>query len=182
MGLIHFQDPESATFEGIVALGGSLSTANLMRAYRRGIFPWPMNEYLLPWCCPEESAILEFHDLYIPRSLAKVKRQNPFRFTIDQAFADVIAACAKITRTGETGTWITTEMMRAYCELHRKDMRTASRPGKGTRSSAGSTASTLVEHFPARACSIVDRMRQGWPCSSWLNTSRKEVWIGLTFR
>lgn len=118
MGLIYFQDPESAAFEGIVALGGSLSTANLVRAYRRGIFPWPMNEYLLPWCCPEERAILEFKDLCIPRSLAKARRRNPFRFTIDQAFAEVIAACAKIPRTGESGTWITSEMIHAYGELH----------------------------------------------------------------
>jgi leucyl/phenylalanyl-tRNA--protein transferase len=120
MGLIHFEDPRSASFDGIVALGGTLSTTNLVRAYRRGIFPWPMNDYLLPWCCPEQRAILEFKDLHIPRSLAKAKRQQSFRFTIDQAFEDVIAACAQIERTGESGTWITTEMMGAYCELHKK--------------------------------------------------------------
>jgi leucyl/phenylalanyl-tRNA--protein transferase len=120
MALIHFQDPRSASFDGIVALGGSLSTTNLVRAYRRGIFPWPMNEYLLPWCCPEERAILEFKDLHIPRSLARANRQKSFRFTFDQAFAEVIAACAKIKRKGESGTWITTEMVRAYCELHQR--------------------------------------------------------------
>jgi leucyl/phenylalanyl-tRNA--protein transferase len=120
MGLIHFQDPESAALDGIVALGGSLSTANLVRAYRQGIFPWPMNEYLLPWCCPQERAILEFKDLHIPRTLAKAKRQNRFRFTIDQCFAEVISACARIPRVGESGTWITGEMMRAYGELHQQ--------------------------------------------------------------
>lgn len=120
MGVIQFPDPESASFKGIVALGGSLSTENLLQAYRRGIFPWPMDEYYLPWCCPEERAILEFKDLCIPRSLAKVQRQNSFRFTIDRAFFEVIAACAKIPRQGESGTWITAEMLRAYCEFHRQ--------------------------------------------------------------
>ena len=120
MGLIHFNDPLFVSCDGIVAVGGSLSTANLVRAYRRGIFPWPVNEYHLPWCCPEKRAILEFKDLYIPRSLAKVKRQESFRFTTDQAFVEVIGACAKISRTGESGTWITTEMMHAYCALHKK--------------------------------------------------------------
>jgi len=120
MALIHFKDPRSASFDGIVAFGGSLSTTNLVRAYRRGIFPWPMNEYFLPWCCPEERAILEFKDLHIPRSLSRAKRQKSFSFTIDQAFGEVIAACAKITRKEESGTWITTEMMGAYCELHKK--------------------------------------------------------------
>ena len=119
MALIHFNDPQSS-FDGIVAVGGSLSTANLVRAYSRGIFPWPINESLLPWCCPEQRAILEFANLHIPRSLAKLKRQELFRFTTDLAFPEVIAACAQISRTGETGTWITNEMMHAYCELHEK--------------------------------------------------------------
>lgn len=120
MALIDFKDPRSTSLDGIVALGGSLDTANLVRAYRRGIFPWPVNDYLLPWCCPRERAILEFKELHIPRSLARVKRQMPFHFTIDQAFPEVIDACARVKRNGESGTWITTQMMRAYCELHKR--------------------------------------------------------------
>ena len=119
MALIHFNDPVSAAYDGIVAIGGSLDTTNLVRAYRRGIFPWPMDDYFLPWCCPEERAILEFKELHIPRRLARVRRQMPFRFTIDEAFEDVIHACATVKRTEETGTWITNQMLRAYCELHR---------------------------------------------------------------
>jgi leucyl/phenylalanyl-tRNA--protein transferase len=118
--LIHFRDPGSASAEGIVALGGSLSTTNLMRAYRRGIFPWPFDEHFLPWCCPEKRAILEFKDLHIPRRLARVKRKTSFSFTIDQAFDAVIVSCATVERKEETGTWITPQMIRAYCELHRK--------------------------------------------------------------
>lgn len=120
MGLIHFEDPRSASCDGVVAVGGSLSTANLVRAYRRGIFPWPMNEYLLPWCCPEKRAILEFNDLHIPRSLARARRQGRVHFTTDQAFAEVITACAAISRNGESGTWITNAMMRAYRKLHER--------------------------------------------------------------
>lgn len=117
--LIHFQDPTSA-YDGIVALGGGLNTANLVRAYRRGIFPWPVNDYILPWCCPEKRAILEFKDLHIPRRLARLRRQAPFKFTIDQVFEEVIVQCAKVERKGQPGTWITPKMIRAYCELHRK--------------------------------------------------------------
>ncbi len=119
MDLIHFIDPSSASVDGIVALGGSLTTTNLLRAYRRGIFPWPIDEYLLPWCCPEQRAILEFKDLHIPRRLARVQRQMPFNFTIDQSFEEVIVSCAKVERKGETGTWITSRMIGAYCELHK---------------------------------------------------------------
>ena len=114
-GLIHFIDPEES-IDGIVALGGPLTTTNLLRAYCRGIFPWPI-ENLVPWCCPEERGILEFNELHIPRRLARTRHQ--FQFTIDRAFPDVISHCATVKRKHESGTWITRQMIRAYCELHR---------------------------------------------------------------
>jgi leucyl/phenylalanyl-tRNA--protein transferase len=119
MSLIRFPDPRRTAYGGIVAIGGSLNAANLLRAYREGIFPWPIDNWPLTWFCPEERAILEFCDLHVPRRLARMKRRAPFRFTIDQDFRSVIVACAKAKRTGEDGTWITPEMIRAYCELHR---------------------------------------------------------------
>ena len=117
--LIHFLDPANA-IDGIVALGGPLTTTNLLRAYRRGIFPWPINEYVVPWCCPEERGILEFNDLHIPRRLARTRRNSTFHFTIDRAFPQVIAHCATVQRKHESRTWITRQMIRAYCELHRE--------------------------------------------------------------
>lgn len=103
-----------------MTIGGTLNTINLLSAYRQGIFPWPMDGWPLTWFCPEERAILEFKDLHIPRSLARARRRAPFRFTIDQDFNSVIFACARAKRKGEDGTWITPEMIRAYCELHQK--------------------------------------------------------------
>ena len=115
--LIYFIDPANA-IDGIVALGGPLTTTNLLRAYGRGIFPWPVDEYILPWVCPEERGILDFNDLHIPRRLARTKHQ--FHFTIDRAFEHVITNCARVPRKHESGTWITREIIRAYCELHRQ--------------------------------------------------------------
>jgi leucyl/phenylalanyl-tRNA--protein transferase len=118
MSLIRFPDPRYAAYGGIVVIGGSLNTVNLMRAYRQGIFPWPIDNWPLTWFCPEERAILEFKDLHVPRSLERIRKRAPFRFTIDQDFRAVIEACARAKRAGEEGTWITPEMIRAYCELH----------------------------------------------------------------
>ena len=115
--LIYFLDPAQA-IDGVVALGGPLTTANLLRAYCSGIFPWPINEHVLPWCCPEERGILDFNELHVPRRLARTKHQ--FHFTIDRAFPEVINNCATVQRTDETGTWITRQMIRAYCELHQE--------------------------------------------------------------
>ena len=113
--LIYFLDPANA-IDGIVALGGPLTTTNLLRAYCSGIFPWPMNEHILPWVCPEERGILDFNELHIPRRLARTKHQ--FNFTIDRSFPEVINNCATVRRNHESGTWITRQMIRAYCELH----------------------------------------------------------------
>jgi leucyl/phenylalanyl-tRNA--protein transferase len=116
--LIYFLDPASSPVEGIVAVGGRLTTTNLLRAYRKGIFPWPINEQILPWCCPEVRAILDFKDLHVSRRLARVQRQSKFDFTIDKAFADVIERCATVRRKDQSGTWITSQIFDAYSQLH----------------------------------------------------------------
>jgi leucyl/phenylalanyl-tRNA---protein transferase len=115
--LIHFIDP-ARSIDGIVALGGPLTTTNLLRAYCRGIFPWPIREDIVPWCCPEERGVLDFDDLHIPRRLARTR--HTFHFTIDESFPQVITHCATVERKHETGTWITRQMIRAYCELHER--------------------------------------------------------------
>jgi len=114
--LNQFFEPPS--MNDIVAVGGKLTTANLLRAYRSGIFPWPIDEEILPWFCPERRAILDFNYLHVPKRLSRLQRQNPFHFTIDQAFQEVIVACATVRRKEETGTWITRPMINAYCKLH----------------------------------------------------------------
>jgi leucyl/phenylalanyl-tRNA--protein transferase len=119
MSLIRFPNPEYAAVEGIVVIGGELSAANLLGAYRRGIFPWPIDGWPLPWFCPEERAILEFKDLHIPRSLRREQKRAQFHFTIDKDFPAAIQSCAEAKRKHEDGTWITPLMIRAYVELHR---------------------------------------------------------------
>ncbi|MGH9942078.1 MAG: leucyl/phenylalanyl-tRNA--protein transferase [Pyrinomonadaceae bacterium] len=116
--LIRFPDPRNAHHD-IIVVGGALNAANLVRAYRRGIFPWPVEGWPLTWFCPAERAILDFKDLHVPRTLRQAARRTPFRFTIDQDFPAVIRHCAEAKRQHETGTWITPQMIHAYTELHR---------------------------------------------------------------
>jgi len=102
-----------------VAIGGDLRPVNVLEAYRRGIFPWPIDEGLpLVWFCPQERAILEFARLHVSRSLARERRRTGLSFTIDRAFREVISLCARTPRVGEAGTWITAEVIRSYTELH----------------------------------------------------------------
>lgn len=102
----------------IVGFGGELSIENLRNAYRRGIFPWHIENLPLPWFCPENRAILEFSELHIPRTLRKEWQKANFSFTIDKSVREVIENCAKSKRNGESGTWITAEFIESYCKFH----------------------------------------------------------------
>ena len=116
---IEFPDPRGAPYGDIVAVGGNMSPANLLAAYRRGIFPWPIEGWPLTWFSPRERAVLDFRDLHVPRSLARERGRTALRFTVDQDFAGVVRACAQIPRPEQEGTWITREIYENYCALHR---------------------------------------------------------------
>ena len=119
MPVAEFPDPRSANRDGIVAVGGDLHPRSLLLAYRQGIFPWPVEGFPLLWFCPAERGVLQFRDLHLPRSLARARRQTALRFSIDQAFPEVIRACAASPRPGQDGTWITSQIVVAYIRLHR---------------------------------------------------------------
>jgi leucyl/phenylalanyl-tRNA--protein transferase len=117
---VGFPPPESALAEpnGLLAVGGSLTPEWLLAAYARGIFPWFDDDASpLLWWSPDPRAVLVPEELRVTRSLAKRIRNAGFDVTMDQAFADVVAACAA-PRGAESGTWITADMARAYGELH----------------------------------------------------------------
>ncbi len=109
---LALQDPN-----GLLAAGGDLTPERLMSAYRRGIFPWYGVDQPILWWSPEPRAVLLPHEIKISRSLRKVLRKGVFTLTSDAAFPEVIRSCAAIERNG-TGTWITPEMIDAYCHLH----------------------------------------------------------------
>jgi len=119
-----FPEPETALDEpnGLLAVGGDLSCARLIEAYRHGIFPWyDDDDGPILWWSPDPRAILRPNRLRIHRSLRKRIKQRPFRVTADLAFERVVRECAQprpdpYGRLG--GTWITAGMQTAYLALH----------------------------------------------------------------
>jgi leucyl/phenylalanyl-tRNA--protein transferase len=96
-----------------------LAPENLLAAYAEGVFPWPNSLHgPIPWACPDPRAILEFDRLHVPRSLRQERAKTKLRFSIDEAFPAVIAACARAYRPGQRSTWIIPAMERAYVKLH----------------------------------------------------------------
>ena len=116
-----FPDPKLALHEpdGLLAVGGSLTPARLLRAYRQGIFPWYSDDQPILWWSPDPRTILLPESIKISRSLRKtLRKQNHFRVTMDKAFEQVIQHCSEPRRDG-IGTWLTAEMKAAYGHLHK---------------------------------------------------------------
>ncbi len=116
---LAFPPPELADESGLLAVGGDLSTRRLLLAYSLGIFPWYSEELPILWHSPDPRMVLEADRLVVSRSLAKEMRRGRYQVRLDTAFEQVIRFCAAMPRPGQTGTWITEEMLDAYIELHR---------------------------------------------------------------
>lgn len=114
---IHFPPVHLAEPDGLLAMGGDLSPARLLEAYRHGIFPWYEGSPIL-WWCPDPRFVLFPEELKIARSMKPLLNREAFSFTTNSAFADVIRQCKNSHRPGQDGTWITDEVEKAYIKLH----------------------------------------------------------------
>lgn len=118
---LRFPPVDLASPEGLLAIGGDLRSERLLQAYRAGIFPWYNEGQPILWWSPDPRAILYPDKLKLTRSLKKTLRQGKFRVTLDQAFSQVMQACAAPrARRPEEGTWITQDMLTAYSRLHQQ--------------------------------------------------------------
>ena len=102
---------------GLLAAGGGLSTARLIEAYSRGIFPWFSAEDPVLWWCPDPRLVLTTDGVHVSRSLRRRLRRSDYDVTLDRAFGEVLRACAA-PRRDDAGTWLVPSMMRAYERLH----------------------------------------------------------------
>jgi leucyl/phenylalanyl-tRNA--protein transferase len=95
-----------------------LETELLLKAYCNGIFPMALHEGgQIGWFSPDPRALIPLDErFHIPHGLQRVLKRKRFEITFDTQFEAVIRACSK--SHGET--WISEEIVQAYCELHRR--------------------------------------------------------------
>ena len=115
---LQFPNVDQSEPYGLLAVGGDLSPQRLILAYKLGIFPWFSQGEPLQWWSPDPRFVLYPDDLKVSKSMRPYFNQKKFRVTFDQCFKDVIEACSTSPRGEQYGTWITTEMIQAYCVLH----------------------------------------------------------------
>ena len=103
---------------GLIAIGGDLSFERLLSAYRQGIFPWFSDGEPIMWWSPNPRMVLYPNELKISNSLKKTLKNCPFEIRFNSAFHQVMSACSNTARAGQPGTWITADIIEAYCRLH----------------------------------------------------------------
>ncbi|AZA88983.1 leucyl/phenylalanyl-tRNA--protein transferase [Chryseobacterium shandongense] len=116
---ISFPDPELYDgHEGIIAFGGDLSVERIWFAYQLGIFPWfnPGEEIL--WWCPDPRFVLFPQEIKVSKSMKKILDREVFSFTENTNFREVIKSCQDISRKGQSGTWLSDELMESFIKLH----------------------------------------------------------------
>ncbi len=113
----RFPDPRKFDAEGLIAFGGDLGVRRLQEAYRRGIFPWYEEGYVPLWWSPDPRAVMDPERLHISRSLRRVLARGGFELGWNRSFEMVMRECAG---GRSDGTWILSEMVEAYAELHRQ--------------------------------------------------------------
>lgn len=114
-----FPDIDTAMREpdGLLAAGGDLSSQRLLAAYRLGIFPWFDDGQPILWWSPDPRCVLVPGDFYVSRRLRRDLRQSTAIIRFNHGFDEVIRKCAE-PRMTQQGTWITTDMISAYGQLH----------------------------------------------------------------
>ena len=105
--------------DGLLAMGGDLSTERLLLAYKSGIFPWYEGDVPL-WWCPDPRFVLFPEKLKVSKTMRQLIKKETFRFSVNTNFRSVIRECKTSSRKNQQGTWITNEVEEAYCLLHEK--------------------------------------------------------------
>ena len=113
-----FPAVEEATEEGILAFGGDLSPERLLLAYQSGIFPWFNEDEPIIWWAPKSRMVLFLDELIVSKSMRTILNRNTFSITYNQNFGEVIMNCGAVKRNDQAGTWISEQMVEAYCKLN----------------------------------------------------------------
>lgn len=113
-----FPDATMAEEDGLLAIGGDLSTGRLLQAYKRGVFPWYSEDTPILWYAPHERFVLYPSQIKVSKSMAKLLARNTFDISFNKDFGHVMQHCSTISRRDQDGTWIVDDMLSAYKRLY----------------------------------------------------------------
>ncbi|NRA85772.1 MAG: leucyl/phenylalanyl-tRNA--protein transferase [Gammaproteobacteria bacterium] len=116
---LSFPDPKHALLEpnGLLAIGGDLSTNRLINAYQQGIFPWYNDDSPIMWWSPDPRCVIFTHKFHVSKSFRRFLAKKSYHVTLNKCFKDVVIGCQQ-PRTYQKETWINDDIVAAYERLH----------------------------------------------------------------
>ncbi|MEI8059185.1 MAG: leucyl/phenylalanyl-tRNA--protein transferase [Ferruginibacter sp.] len=115
---LFFPPVDLADADGLLAMGGDISTERLLLAYKNGIFPWYNEEEPILWWSPDPRFVLFPEKIKVSKSMHTVLQNGSFRFVLNRNFKQVMENCKNMPREGQEGTWIQPSIIEAYTKLH----------------------------------------------------------------
>ena len=103
---------------GLIGIGGDLSSDRLLHAYSEGIFPWYGKDEPILWYSPDPRMVITPEAFHLSKSLRKTINSSKFDVSVNTVFLEVMTNCQKVSRVGQSGTWIGEDMIKAYSILH----------------------------------------------------------------
>lgn len=117
---LAFPDPHLGEEDGLLAIGGDLSTDRLLLAYSNGIFPWyAFRDETIQWWCPMRRFVIFPEKIHISHSMRTLINKGKYRLSINQAFPEVIRNCGKLREDME-GAWLGPQIIEAYTNLYQQ--------------------------------------------------------------
>lgn len=105
--------------QGVVHVGPGLELDKIMAAFQNGIYPIGHEGVEdVAWHCPHQRAIIDFSNVRVPRSLAKVIRSGRYSHTIDKDFESVMWGCRQKRKNQSWDTWVTHDAIIQFTILH----------------------------------------------------------------
>ena len=106
--------------DDLVAIGGDFHPQRILNAYKKGIFPWFIDDYNhIHWFSPQKRMVLYPEEFKITKSLKKIIKNRGFEIKSNENFKEVIKNCASIKRKHEDETWIDENFIQAYTNLYK---------------------------------------------------------------
>ena len=114
-----FPHPNSASEEGVLAVGGDYSEFMLLTAYHQGIFPWPIPpNYPYIWFSPDPRAVIDFDSFKINTTTKKLLKKKIFTTKINTDAREIILGCKNSkNRQDGNSTWLTKELSTGFFNL-----------------------------------------------------------------
>ena len=97
----------------------SLTSDELLHGYINGAFPMAEASGEIYWYSPDPRAIIPIETYRPSRSLRPVLNKNVFEIRVNTCFRAVMKECSKPRFVGDQ-TWISEELIDAYCELYKR--------------------------------------------------------------